>query len=76
MSGQPQQKLFEPALGSWKGEGSMTTQNLPEAKQAWLITQMIEELNELLWNCYGDEFINFLLEEDSPYYQSLLSNPK
>jgi len=54
----------------------MTTQNLPEAKQAWLITQMIEELNELLWNCYGDEFINFLLEEDSPYYQSLLSNPK
>jgi hypothetical protein len=54
----------------------MTTQNLPEAKRAWLIAQMIEELNELLWDHYDDEFITFLLEEDNPYYQSILSHPK
>ncbi len=30
----------------------MTTQTLPEAKRAWLISQMIDELNELLWNHY------------------------
>jgi hypothetical protein len=71
-----QRKLFDPAARSWKGERPMSTQNLPEAKGAWLIAQMIEEFNDLLWNCYGDEFINFLLEEDRPYYQSLLSNPK
>jgi hypothetical protein len=59
-----------------EGEASMTNQNLPEAKQAWLLAQMIEEFNELLWKYYGDEFISFLLEEDYPYYQSILLNPK
>jgi DNA polymerase IIIc chi subunit len=54
----------------------MTTQNLPEAKRAWLIAEMIEELNELLWNHYQEDFITFLLEEEPPYYQSLLSGPK
>ena len=54
----------------------MSTQNLPEAKRAWLIAQMIEELNQLLWNHYEEDFITFLLEEDNPYYQSILSNLK
>jgi len=54
----------------------MTTQNLPEAKRAWLIAQMIEELNELLWIRYEDEFITFLMEEDNSYYQSILSELK
>ena len=54
----------------------MTTPNLPEAKRAWLIAEMIEELNELLWNHYEEEFITFLLEEEPSYYQSLLSDPK
>jgi hypothetical protein len=76
MSGLLRQKLFEPASGSWKGEGSMTTLNLPEAKRAWLIAQMIEELNELLWRRYEDEFITYLMEEDNPYYQSILSDLK
>jgi len=42
----------------------MTIQTLPEAKRAWLISQMIEELNELLWKRYEDEFITFVLQED------------
>ncbi len=54
----------------------MTTHNLPEAKRAWLITQMIEELSELLWKRYEDEFITFLMEEDNTYYQSILSHLK
>jgi hypothetical protein len=54
----------------------MATQNLPEAKQAWLIAQMIEQFNELLWEHYGEDFITFLLEEEPLYYQSLLSDRK
>jgi hypothetical protein len=76
MSAPLRRKLSEPTSGSWKGEELMTNQNLPEAKRAWLIAEMIEELNELLWNHYEEEFITFLLEEDPPYYQSILSDPK
>jgi len=54
----------------------MTIQNLPEAKRAWVLAQVIEEFNELLWEHYGEDFITFLLEEDPPYYQSILSDPK
>jgi len=53
----------------------MTTQTLPEAQQAWLISQMIEEFNDLLWKRYGDEFVTFVLEED-PDYESVLSHIK
>ncbi len=52
----------------------MTTQNLPEAKRAWLIWQLINELNELLWNHYDNDFSSFLLEEENPDYQSILSD--
>lgn len=51
----------------------MTTPNLPEAKRAWLIAEMIEELNQLLWNHYEEEFIAFLLEEEPSYYQSIIT---
>ena len=44
----------------------MTTPHLPEAKRAWLIVEMIEALNELLWKHYEEEFNTFLLEEDPP----------
>jgi hypothetical protein len=37
---------------------------------------MIEEFNELLWEHYGEDFITFLLEEDPPYYQAILSDRK
>ena len=54
----------------------MTTATLPEAKRAWLISQLIEELNELLWKRYEDEFVSFVLEEEDPQYQSILSDLK
>lgn len=54
----------------------MTTATLPEAKRAWLISQVIEELNELLWKHYEDEFVSFVLEEEDPEYQSILSDLK
>ena len=54
----------------------MTTETLPEAKRAWLISQLIEELNNLLWKPYEDEFITFVLEEEDPDYQSILSDLK
>ncbi len=52
----------------------MTTQRLPEAKRAWLISQLINELNDLLWKHYEDDFSSFLLEEEDPDYQSILSD--
>jgi hypothetical protein len=76
MSGLPQQKLSNPGGISEKGEGSMTTETLPEAKRAWLISQLIEELNNLLWKRYEDEFVSFVLEEEDPDYQSILSDLK
>ena len=54
----------------------MTTETLPEAKRAWLISQLIEELNNLLWKRYEDEFISFVLEEEDPDYQSILADLK
>jgi len=54
----------------------MTTETLPEAKRAWLISQLIEELNNLLWKRYEDEFISFVLEEKDPDYQSILADLK
>lgn len=54
----------------------MTTETLPEAKQAWLISQLMEELNNLLWKRYEDEFVSFVLEEEDPDCQSILSDLK
>ncbi len=54
----------------------MTTATLPEAKRAWLISQLIEELNELLWKRYEDEFVSLVLEEEDPDDQSMLSDLK
>jgi hypothetical protein len=76
MSGLPQQKLSNPGGIFGKEGGSMTTETLPEAKRAWLISQLIEELNNLLWKRYEDEFISFVLEEKDPDYQSILADLK
>jgi len=42
----------------------MSSEGLAEARLAWSISQMFEELNSLLWNRYGDEFVAFAMEED------------
>ncbi len=52
----------------------MTTKTLPEAKRAWLISQLIEELNNLLWKRYEDEFVSFVLEKEDPDEESTTSD--
>jgi len=52
----------------------MTTETLPEAKRAWLISQLIEELNNLLWKRYEDEFITFIMEENDQEWLSTFSH--
>ncbi|MEW6376332.1 MAG: hypothetical protein AB1502_11170 [Thermodesulfobacteriota bacterium] len=42
----------------------MSSEDLAEARVAWSISQMLEELNSLLWNRYRDEFVAFAMEED------------
>lgn len=42
----------------------MSSEDLAEARVAWSISQMLEELNSLLWDRYGDEFVAFAMEED------------
>ena len=43
-------------------------ENLSEAKQAWLLWQLLQELSDLLWNHYEEEFLDFVLEEDMDLY--------
>jgi len=54
----------------------MKPQDVSEAKRAWLISQLIEELNNPLWKRYEDEFVSFVLEEEDPDYPSILSDLK
>lgn len=42
----------------------MSSEDLAEARLAWSLSQMFEELNSFLWNRYGDEFVAFAMEED------------
>jgi len=42
----------------------MSSEDLDEARLAWSLSQMFEELNSLLWSRYGDEFVAFAMEED------------
>jgi hypothetical protein len=49
----------------------MERQNLLEAKQAFLIYQLLEEFNQLLWDHYEKEFLQFLMEEEPPSNESL-----
>ena len=42
----------------------MSSEELAEARVAWSISQMLEELNSLLWDHYEDEFLAFVMEED------------
>ncbi len=41
-------------------------QNLIEAKRAWAIWNLLDELQERLWNRYEDEFLEFTRERDNP----------
>jgi hypothetical protein len=38
-------------------------QNKDEAKLAWILWQVISDLNQLLWDLYEDHFLDFIMEE-------------
>lgn len=46
----------------------MERENLSEAKLAWLLWQLLQELSDLLWDHYEEEFLDFVLEEDMALY--------
>ncbi len=37
---------------------------VPEAKIAWVLLNLLEEVTERLWNRYDKEFIEFAMEEE------------
>lgn len=42
----------------------MNSKDLAEARLALSISQMLEELNSLLWDRYEDEFLDFAMDEE------------
>lgn len=46
----------------------MERENLSEAKRTWLLWQLLQELSDLLWDHYEEEFLDFVLEEDMALY--------
>ena len=53
----------------------MKREALAEARLAWSIYQMLEELNRLLWDRYEDEFLAFATEEDEELASALQEQP-
>jgi len=48
----------------------MERKNLSEAERAWILWQLLQELNDLLWDRYEKDFLDFLIEEDLPPTES------
>jgi hypothetical protein len=46
----------------------MERENLSEAKRAWLLWQLLQQLSDLLWDHYEEKFLDFVLEEDMDLY--------
>ena len=42
----------------------MQQENRTEAKLAWSLWHLLQNLNDLLWQCYEEDFINFAMEEE------------
>jgi hypothetical protein len=40
--------------------------NISEAKLAWLLWQRLQELSDLLWNRYDQEFLDFDIDQPLP----------
>jgi len=51
----------------------MPQENRTEAKLAWSLWQLLQNLNDLLWQHYEEDFINFAMEEEDPNWT--LGNP-
>jgi len=48
---------------STHSKGTQKMQNKDEAKLAWILWQVISDLNQLLWDLYEDHFLDFIMEE-------------
>jgi hypothetical protein len=49
----------------------METKNISEAKLAWSLWQRLQELADLLWDRYDQEFQDFPINED---YNDVMEN--
>ena len=50
----------------------MNSQNLPEAKLAWIIWNALQHLNDRLWDRYDNDFLSFTMEENEQQWLSTL----
>ena len=55
-----------------KGEALMKDEN--EIKIAWKLWHLVEELNDLIWNRYEDEFLQRHLQEQEQQYRGSLTD--
>jgi len=42
----------------------MKLNDIPEARLAWILWNLHERLNDLLWERYEREFLDFILQEE------------
>ena len=42
----------------------MKLNDIPEARLAWILWSLHERLNDLLWERYEREFLDFILQEE------------
>jgi hypothetical protein len=42
----------------------MKLKDIPEAQLAWILWDLHERLNDLLWERYEREFLDFILQEE------------
>ena len=52
-------------------EENMETKNISEAKLAWSLWQRLQELADLLWDRYDQDFQDFPINED---YNDVMEN--
>ncbi len=52
----------------------MSPQNLSESKLAWIIWNALQQLSNLLWDRYDNDFVSFAMEENDQQWLSTLSN--
>jgi hypothetical protein len=52
----------------------MKSQNVSEAKLAWMIWNALQQLSNRLWDRYDQDFLSFVMEENDQEWLSTLSN--
>ena len=52
----------------------MNPQNLSESKLAWILWNALQQLSNLLWDRYDNDFVSFAMEENDQQWLSTLSD--